>query len=82
MVAAEGVADEDGVVAGGVEGAVGLVAEGETGELLAVFEGERARVNEVLGRDEADVVGREVARGGRKRRRGVSGGLVGHAGRD
>ena len=40
VVAAEGVADEDGVVAGGVEAAVGFVAEGETGEDAAVVAAE------------------------------------------
>ena len=77
MIAAEGVADEDGVVAGGVERAVGFVAEGETDEFLAVLKREGARAHEILGRDESDVVGREVGRRGR----GGGGGLgfVGHA---
>ena len=78
VVAGEGVADEDGVVAGGVKGAVGLVAEGEAVELLAVFEGEGTGENVVLGRDEADVVRRQVTRGGRGGGRGL--GFVGHAG--
>lgn len=40
VVAAEGVADEDGVVAGGVEAAVGFVAKGKTGEDAAIVAGE------------------------------------------
>jgi hypothetical protein len=62
VVAAEGVADEHGVVARGVERAVGLVAKREAGEDLAAAERERFPVDEIARSNEADVAGREVAR--------------------
>ena len=41
MIAREGVADEDGVVAGGIEAAVGLVANRESGDSATTVEVER-----------------------------------------
>ena len=79
VVAAEGVADEDGVVARGVEGAVGFVAEGEGGEGLTAAERKGFGMNEIARGHEADLAGRKVAR---RRVRGGSGGqgvdLVSH----
>lgn len=49
VIAAEGMANEDGVVAGGVQRTVGFVAELETGNALAAAEGERLRVDEIAG---------------------------------
>ena len=64
VIAAESMANEDGVVAGGVQRAVGFVAELEAGNALAAAEGERLRVDEISGRYEADLAGREVPRRG------------------
>jgi hypothetical protein len=79
VVAAEGVADEDGVVARGVEGAVGFVAEGEGGEGLTAAESKGFEMDEIARGHEADLAGRKVAR---RRVRGGSGGqgvdLVSH----
>ena len=87
VVAAQGVADQNGVIAGGVERTVGFVAEGEPSELLAVFKREGVGVDEILGHNKSDLVGREVRRRGRGpgrgrgRGRGRRSGLVfvGHA---
>ena len=57
VIAAESMANEDGVVAGGVQRAVGFVAELETGNALAAAEGERMRVDEIARRYEADLAG-------------------------
>ena len=64
VVAAERMADEDGVVARGVELTVRLVAQGEAGEHLAALEGERLRADKVPRRDEAGLAGREGAEDG------------------
>src|ERR1700685_2362514 len=59
MVAAERVADEDGIVARGAERAVGFIAQREAGEHLAALEGQRLGVTEVPRHDETDLAGRE-----------------------
>ena len=73
VVAAQGVADEDRVVAGRVQGAVGLVAQREALDRLAALEGERLRVGVVARPDNADVVLGQVPGTLRRRvrRRGV-----------
>jgi hypothetical protein len=53
-VAAEGVADQDDVVALGCEGPVGLVGHPDRGQLPSAVEPHRFRQVEVLGLDRAD----------------------------
>jgi len=57
VVAAERMADEDGVVARGVEPAVGFVAQGKTGEHLAALKGEGRGTDEVMRLNQADLAG-------------------------
>ena len=55
MVAAQRVADQDGVVAGGIEPAVGLVAQREAGEGHAIVADEGIVGNEVTSLDQPDL---------------------------
>ena len=65
MIAAQCVADENGVVARGVELAIGFVTQRETGQHLAALESERLGVDEIARHDDAHAAGEGSAGGSR-----------------
>ena len=78
MVAAQGMADKNGIVPRRIEGPIRLVAQRETRERLAVLEGKGVGADEVPRLHNADIAGREMSRRGGIGRRSLD--IVGHSG--